>query len=163
MGLKEPRWQPVEQCVRDIGMQFPSLALVTRINGLEIYADPLLEKVFYNLMDNSIRHGDHVTTITVHHALSDGGLTLMYEDNGQGIPCEEKVKIFTQGYGRNTGYGLFLIHEILALTGMTIEETGEPGKGARFEIHVPRGNFRLGAAGGPSSPAIQPGKEKPQQ
>jgi len=38
--------------------------------------------------------------------------------------------------------GLFLVREILAMTGMTISETGEHGKGARFEILVPRGTHR---------------------
>ncbi|MDD1674790.1 MAG: hypothetical protein LUQ13_04010 [Methanomicrobiales archaeon] len=61
----------------------------------------------------------------------------MYEDNGQGIPHDEKPRIFRQGYGKNTGYGLFHIHEILALTSMTIRECREPGAGARFEIQVP--------------------------
>ena len=157
MGVKEPRWHPVEQLVRDVGVNFPSIFLVTRVPGLEIFADPLLEKVFYNLMDNSIRHGDHVTIVTIYHALSDNGLTLVYEDNGQGIPHDEKTRIFRQGYGKNTGYGLFLIQEILALTGMTIRETGEPGTGARFEIHVPRGNYRLETTSKPSPPPVAEG------
>lgn len=55
----------------------------------------------------------------------------------------EKEKIFNQGYGKNTGLGLFLSREILALTGMTIRETGTPGKGARFEILVPIGAYRF--------------------
>jgi len=39
--------------------------------------------------------------------------------------------------------GLFLIREILALTGISIRETGVPGSGARFEILVPEGKYRL--------------------
>jgi hypothetical protein len=34
-----------------------------------------------------------------------------------------------------------LIREILALTGIEIRETGEPGSGARFEIVVPEGLY----------------------
>jgi hypothetical protein len=33
--------------------------------------------------------------------------------------------------------------EILLFTGMTIKETGEPGKGSRFEICIPHDHFRL--------------------
>ena len=51
--------------------------------------------------------------------------------------------IFEKGFGKNTGLGLFLIKEILAITGMTIQETGVPGKGARFEITVPKGHYRI--------------------
>ncbi|MFA4877789.1 MAG: hypothetical protein WC586_10270 [Methanoregula sp.] len=36
-----------------------------------------------------------------------------------------------------------LSREILSITGITIHETGEPGKGARFEITVPPGGYRL--------------------
>jgi signal transduction histidine kinase len=49
-------------------------------------------------------------------------------------------RIFEQGFGKNTGLGLFLSREILAITGITITENGVPGKGARFEITVPRGD-----------------------
>ena len=70
-------------------------------------------------------------------------LVIVVEDNGTGIPLGEKQKIFENGYGKNTGLGLFLVREILSITGMTIQETGEPGKGARFEISVPKGTFRF--------------------
>jgi len=43
---------------------------------------------------------------------------------------------------------LFLSQEILSITGITITETGEPGKGARFEITVPKGGYRFTATGG---------------
>jgi hypothetical protein len=38
---------------------------------------------------------------------------------------------------------MFLIRDILTITGLTISETGEAGKGARFEILVPEGSFRI--------------------
>jgi signal transduction histidine kinase len=44
---------------------------------------------------------------------------------------------------KNTGMGLFLIREILSITGMSISETGEPGTGVRFEIRVPAGMYRI--------------------
>jgi len=40
--------------------------------------------------------------------------------------------------------GLFLSREILSITGITIKEAGEPGKGARFEMTVPKGAWRFG-------------------
>jgi signal transduction histidine kinase len=71
-----------------------------------------------------------------------GGL-LVIENDGAGIPAEEKVKIFERGYGKGTGWGLFLVREILLASGMTIAETGDPAAGARFEITLPAGSFRL--------------------
>jgi signal transduction histidine kinase len=64
------------------------------------------------------------------------------EDNGVGVPEEEKEKIFQREFGKHTGYGLFLAREILGITGFFIRETGIPGKGARFEILIPEGSFR---------------------
>jgi signal transduction histidine kinase len=40
-------------------------------------------------------------------------------------------------------FGLFLAREISDITGITIKETGEPGKGARFEITVPKGAWNI--------------------
>lgn len=102
----------------------------------------MLEKVFFNLIDNSIRHGQKVTEIRISARHFDEGLLIALEDNGVGIPVDEKEKIFERGFGKNTGFGLFLVREILSLTGITIKEIGVPGSGARFEITVPKGAFR---------------------
>jgi signal transduction histidine kinase len=113
------------------------------LEDIELYADPLLPRIFYNLLANSIQHGDHqMTKIRLYGQLSGETFILFYEDNGTGIPLDEKGKIFEFGYGKGTGFGLFLTREFLGYTGMTITETGEWGKGARFEIVVPPGKFR---------------------
>ncbi|NLB00151.1 MAG: sensor histidine kinase, partial [Methanomicrobiales archaeon] len=111
---------------------------------LAVYADPMLSRVFANLMDNTLRHGESATRIRVRYRLEeDGDLTLIWEDDGAGVPAEEKSRIFNRGVGKNTGLGLFLIREILGITGISIAETGEPGKGARFEIRVSHGMYRV--------------------
>jgi len=113
------------------------------LDDFEVYADSLLSRVFYNLLANSIQHGQtHLIKIRLYSRLSGENLILTYEDNGMGIPTDEKEKIFEFGYGRGTGFGLFLIRELLGYTGITITESGEPGKGAKFEIVVPKGKFR---------------------
>jgi signal transduction histidine kinase len=113
------------------------------VGGLELYADPLLERVFYNLADNAMRYGKTITEIRVRFEEKDGSLILFWEDNGIGIPASDKNAIFNRGFGKNTGLGLFLVREILSITGMTITETGVPGHGTRFEIAVPAGAYRL--------------------
>jgi signal transduction histidine kinase len=111
--------------------------------SLEIFADPLLEKVFYNLFDNALRYGGaKMTKITVSSLESGPDLKLRIEDDGEGIGAEDKKRLFERGFGRNTGLGLFLSREILTITGIVIGETGEPGKGARFEMTIPKGRFR---------------------
>ena len=119
-----------------------TIALSADVKGIQIFSDPMFEKVFFNLLDNSIRHGQRVTAIRVSAHPSGGDLVVVWEDNGVGIAADEKEKIFERGFGKNTGLGLFLSREILTLTGITITETGVPCRGARFEIQVPKGVFR---------------------
>ncbi len=145
VGVHLPLWQNVTDVIQRILVNFEKsgLQFIIDLEKTEIYADPLLEKVFYNLVDNAIRYGEKVTTITFYFQISDKGLSLTCEDDGAGIPSEQKRQIFERGVGRNTGMGLFLTREILAITGITIVENGVYGKGARFEIHIPRGTFRF--------------------
>jgi signal transduction histidine kinase len=71
-------------------------------------------------------------------------------DDGVGIPDDEKEKIFTRGFGKNTGYGLFLIREILSITGFSIKENGVSGKGAQFIISIPQNSLRFSKNSGSS-------------
>jgi signal transduction histidine kinase len=113
-----------------------------------VYADPLFQKVFYNLIDNALRYGGNtIKTIRISSKVSDKGLTIVCEDDGVGIKDEDKKRLFIRGFGKATGLGLFLSREILAITGITITETGIPGKGARFEIVVPKGAYRFTGSG----------------
>jgi signal transduction histidine kinase len=127
-----------------------SVTITIGTGDLEIYADPLIEKVFFNLLDNSLRHGQHVTSIGITCEQKGKDLLLTYMDDGVGILKDEKEKIFTRGFGKNTGYGLFLIREILSITGFTIEENGSEGKGARFVITLPPNSFRFAKMSGSS-------------
>jgi signal transduction histidine kinase len=106
---------------------------------------PLLGKVFYNLLDNTVRHGKKATRVSISCLQTPQGLVLVWEDNGAGIPAADKDQIFERGFGRNNGLGLFLVREILTTTDITIQETGTEGKGARFEILVPEGKYRCRA------------------
>ena len=111
--------------------------------GCEVFADALIVKVFYNLMDNAARYGGKITTIRFSSEERDGNTIVICEDDGIGIPAEDKDRIFNRGFGKNTGLGLFLVREILDITGITITENGEPGKGARFEIRLPVERWRM--------------------
>jgi len=145
IGITSPTWQSVKKVFWEAVMLNPTSTIDIRVemDDIELYADPLLSRVFYNLLTNSIKHGDHqLTKIRLYAQKSGESLIMIYEDNGKGIPLNEKEKIFEFGYGKGTGFGLFLIRELLGYTGITITETGEPGKGAKFEILVPKGKFR---------------------
>ncbi|HRT12788.1 MAG TPA: ATP-binding protein, partial [Methanoculleus sp.] len=146
LGVRAPEWQRVSDVIRSASVQ--GLPVEDETGDLVVYADPMLSTVFSNLMDNSIRHGESATRVRVwSYPGENGDLVLVWEDNGVGVPLEEKERIFERDVGKNTGLGLFLIREILAITGISITETGEPGKGARFEMRVPHGTYRHAASG----------------
>ncbi|HUU74913.1 MAG TPA: PAS domain-containing sensor histidine kinase, partial [Methanoregulaceae archaeon] len=140
LGMHAPGWYRVRDLV---SLRKPQDIAISCACDAEIYGDPMLEKVFSNIIDNASRHGEHVTELVVRCMEDPGGILIIIEDDGVGVPYETKERIFEKGYGKNTGFGLFLAREILAITGITIHETGIPGKGARFDLHIPRGNFKL--------------------
>jgi signal transduction histidine kinase len=145
IGVTAPAWQDCRTLV-DKAANEAALGQVTVKNdlpaGTEVLVDLLISKVFYNLMENAVRYGGKITTIRFFVEEHDSDQLIVCEDDGDGIIAEEKEKIFERGFGKNTGLGLFLTREILNITGITIHETGEPGKGARFEMVVPKGACR---------------------
>ncbi|OQA54471.1 MAG: putative diguanylate cyclase [Euryarchaeota archaeon ADurb.Bin294] len=140
---KSLMWQYAERMITHVleGYSIGQITCQVDLKGLYLYADPILEKVIFTLIENSIRHGENVTRIAFSYRIDDGDCIFVYEDDGSGIPDDEKENIFRQGYGKHTGLGLFLIREILAINTMTISETGAWGSGARFEIRVPAGKW----------------------
>jgi signal transduction histidine kinase len=118
------------------------IRFTVNLSPVEVYADPLLEKVFYNLIENSLRHGERVTEIDIYSESVSDGIDIIIKDNGAGIPDDAKERIFRREYFKHTGFGLFLTREILAITNLTITENGTSGKGALFIIHAPQGTYR---------------------
>lgn len=145
LGAEAPKWQNAAECLSSAisSLEMEGIVLDVDLEGLEIYADPLLEKVFFNLVENGIRHGEKITRIRFWYEEAGGEVMLFYQDDGTGIPKAQKEPVFERGYGTNTGLGLFLIREILSITGIRIKETGEEGSGARFMITIPAGGYRI--------------------
>jgi len=145
IGMSAPVWQDC-RILADTAVKDISPGNVVVINdlpaGTEVFADPLIVRVFYNLVDNAIRYGEKITQIHFFLQESAGCCRIICEDDGVGVPVEEKEQIFDHGFGKNTGMGLWLAREILSITNITITETGIPGEKARFEINVPQGAYR---------------------
>lgn len=148
LGFHMPVWHHLPSLIQTVLKKSPYQVMSTA-EEFSIYADPLVVKVFENLLDNSIRHGKTVSRISLFTLERNGELIIVYEDDGTGIPTEEKEEIFERGYGKNTGFGLFFIREILAVTNISIRECGEPGRGVRFEMTVPAGGYKREDTGPP--------------
>ncbi len=146
IGVHEPVWHDVRTLVAEAVADVPT-GRVKVLNdcppGIEVFADPLIAKVFFNLIDNAIQHGVRVTTVRVYLEEKDGAYSIVCEDDGAGIEAAAKEKLFTRGFGKNNGLGLFLSREIVSITGASLEETGIPGQGARFVMTIPPYGIRV--------------------
>lgn len=145
LGIYPPTWQDVHQ-VFLFAISHLDPGTLTReiaVDNLHFFADPLLEKVFFNLAKNVIDHGQNATAISLTYEKTDASLTLIFADDGIGIPDDRKETVFQRSATGKEGMGLFLSREILEITGITIRETGVFGSGARFEIRVPKGGYRF--------------------
>jgi PAS domain S-box-containing protein len=116
--------------------------VINQCQGLEVVADSLLNQLFYNFIDNSLKHGEKVTQIHLHYTREGDELKLFYEENGVGVPLANKAKLFDAGFttGKGSGLGLYLTKKIIDVYGWTITETGEVGKGVCFVISIPKHN-----------------------
>ncbi len=150
LGMEPPRWQSMATVVRnaEILLHGTGVPVTLTCEETEVFADPLFEKVIYNLLENVRRHADGANRVTVAFAESDEGGILTISDDGNGVPQENKEQIFDRGYGTNTGLGLYLSREMLGITGISITECGTYGTGAVFRMVIPLHHTRR--RGGPA-------------
>jgi PAS domain S-box-containing protein len=144
LGKTPAVWNRLEDILRTLVSDFESkyIQFDMDINGWEIFSDIMLSRVLYNLIDNTIRHGQKATNVHIWAEVQKGTLVVRYEDNGVGVAANRKRAIFELRTEDTDIHGLMMAKEILAITGITIEEVGVPGQGARFEIKVPASSYR---------------------
>jgi len=103
LGVEELCYMNVERSVDEAAILFSGLATVRLVNeckGLTVRADSLLRQIFYNLVDDTLKHGEKVNQIKVYYKEETDQLKLIYEDNGVGIAENEKEMVFEEGYGK---------------------------------------------------------------
>lgn len=147
LGMSAPGWINVHDLFCKVCRQreVPDGSVSSVAEGWEIFTDPLIDRVFFTLVDNAFRYGATLTKIGCTAYETQGYLVVVIDDNGIGIAQDDKERIFEKEWGRGAAghsHNLFLAREILSITGITIYENGKAGKGARFEICVPKGTYR---------------------
>ncbi len=144
IGSRPPLWHTIRETAEQAIDDIPGTDLLFNLDldGLLVLADPLLEKVFYTLIENTVRHGKGARSVRFSHEITGNDLILVYEDDGIGIVDQKKSGIFIEGFEKNSGFGLFIAREILAVTHLAVRETGVYGKGVRFEILVKEGFWK---------------------
>ncbi len=161
LGTRPPQWIRVQKVLESLEFagEKEGVSLRFWVERLEVYTDPLFRDVLAHVVENALRHGGPLRNILVTCKRADGGLSLIIEDDGTGIPAGIKDAIFEYDSGGHGGLGLFICRQILGVTGITMTETGTEGSGARFVIHIPEGNFRIeGAGDAPLFPAGETGR-----
>jgi PAS domain S-box-containing protein len=97
-------------------------------------ADPdRLQQLLENLFRNAIEHGGEDVTVTVGE-LENG---IFIEDNGPGIPKEDRNDVFDAGYSTSedgTGFGLSIVNQVVDAHGWDVRVTEASENGTRFEI-----------------------------
>ncbi|MDG6223619.1 MAG: CHASE4 domain-containing protein [Candidatus Bathyarchaeota archaeon] len=142
LGIEELEYIDVKKFVQEVTMLhgLNGLKVVNECEDLTLLSDSLLRQLLYNLIDDTIKYSEYANQLRIYYKEEKNQLKLIYEDNGIGIPESEKELIFTEGYGKGTGYGLYLIRKICETYGWVIQETGKQGQGAQFVITVPKIN-----------------------
>jgi signal transduction histidine kinase len=133
------------------------LRIVAQKKGLEMSMDapPMPEikadgdrmvQVVTNLISNAIKYTPSGGSVRVKTQINNGGIELIVQDTGIGVPAEDLPRVFerfyqvdkTRGPRRGTGLGLAISQEIVQAHGGTISVTSAgAGKGSTFTVWLP--------------------------
>ncbi len=110
---------------------------------LEIHADPdKFTQVVTNLVENAVRHGDGVVTVSLGIRPDEPDqVLLVVEDHGDGIPGELRQRVFTKfwkhGARGGSGLGLYIVGGLTAAHGGSVTILDADRGGARIEVFWP--------------------------
>ena len=114
---------------------------------MAIRADvPSLGHALWNLLDNAVKYSEGRGAIRVSARASEGGVAVLVEDSGPGIPVNERQEIFgrfvhgsrARALGiPGTGLGLAMVSHIISAHGGTVRVDSEEERGSTFTIWLP--------------------------
>lgn len=108
----------------------------------------LVKIVFQNLLSNAVKYTPEEGSIEVTISSENKGVCFRVQDTGYGIPDADQKQIFRKLFRADnivengtegTGLGLYLVKNILDVTGGCIRFESELGKGSMFEVILPLG------------------------
>jgi PAS domain S-box-containing protein len=145
MGMEKADWQDIALTIKEVleDQDLRELPITRQLDNLEIFADPWLRRVFVNLLESLAHKETSPKSIQIYYSVSESGLSIFIKSDNGGIPADKKEKLFERSYDDSDDFGLFIAREILAITGISIRETGDPGKEILFEIGIPKRAYRF--------------------
>jgi PAS domain S-box-containing protein len=165
-GIVEPDREPTDiaAIIRKVAPEVEDLAgrsVEFDLDSVEISVDPTsVERIVENLLVNTARHAPAGTNVWVRLHAATGGVLLMVEDDGPGVPEEKRKEIFEpfrQGgaprKGRGLGIGLSLVSRFAALHDGWADVIERSGGGACFRV------FLAGAPGAERDPEAESARE----
>lgn len=105
-----------------------------------------LARVITHLLDNAARHAVSRVAISLSTGDDDGGVTLVVDDDGEGIPPDDRERVFERFVrlddarsrdSGGSGLGLAVVHTVVRSMGGTITVDQSPWGGARFRAEFP--------------------------
>ena len=127
------------------------VAVVSQVPaGTTVHADRRrLDQILLNLLENAVKFSGSGATVSLRAQVPspDGGVRIVVEDTGIGIPAGALEKIFHRffrGEGARfrekggTGLGLAIVKHLMRAHGGTVRAESEPGHGTRFILEFPR-------------------------
>jgi signal transduction histidine kinase len=98
-----------------------------------------LDQVLGNLLENAVRHG--AGTVTIEVEPEGHGAAVTVTDDGEGIPDDQRDRVFTRfwrsGRRGGTGLGLYIVRGLVEAHGGQIEVGRGASGGARFRFVLP--------------------------
>jgi len=147
---------PLDELLRECSMSAATHQKVDAEAVFEFELQPLrvqarrmvLEMIFRNLFDNAIKYGGSPPHVHVSLQKSNRNqIVIRVTDSGEGVPSEERKKIFKVFYrggnelerrSKGTGLGLYIVRTLVyLLKGRVFVHSRLEGHGSVFEVQLP--------------------------
>jgi signal transduction histidine kinase len=139
----------IEECFEKL-MYLPGSEAVTKTVSIESSSELVIDQsrlsvVLNNLISNSIKYRDEAknrSIVDLHCNVDERALTLVFRDNGIGIPADLAPKVFDMFYraterSEGAGLGLYIVKETIEKLGGTVSVNSQHGESTTFKIILP--------------------------
>ena len=137
----------ITTCVKDFMIRFPLKKMATSIEeNIFVVGDSfLLQMAFNNLIENAIKYSSKDSQIDVVLTKNENKCKIEINDEGNGIPDSDKIKVFEKFYrtgstatqqSKGTGIGLFLVKRIITAHQANVYVKDNLPKGSKFIVDL---------------------------
>jgi two-component system phosphate regulon sensor histidine kinase PhoR len=105
-----------------------------------------LRRILEHLVDNALKYTPSGGRVNLRVEAEGAGVVVAVEDTGPGVSPEHLLRLFERFYRVDTarsrelggtGLGLSIVKHLAESMGASVSVSSEPGRGSRFETHLP--------------------------